>query len=51
MIMGAGTRFQRDRGIDDDPERLLRHYVTANQWSVQPSVARRPCEAGRRSSG
>jgi fumarate reductase flavoprotein subunit len=47
MIMGAGTRFQRDRGIDDDPARLFRHYITANQWTVQPSVARRLCyEAG-----
>lgn len=47
MIMGAGTRFQRERGIEDDAERLYRHYVTANQWVVQPSVARRLCyEAG-----
>jgi fumarate reductase flavoprotein subunit len=43
MIMGAGTRFQRERGIDDDPERLYRHYVTANQWRVQPSLAHRLC--------
>jgi fumarate reductase flavoprotein subunit len=43
MIMGAGTRFQRERGIDDDPELLYRHYLTANQWAVQPSVARRLC--------
>jgi fumarate reductase flavoprotein subunit len=47
MIMGAGTRFQRERGIDDAPELLYRHYTTANQWTVQPSVARRLCyEAG-----
>ena len=47
MIMGAGTRFQRERGIDDNPELLYRHYMTANQWTVQPSVARRLCfEAG-----
>src|ERR1700722_19531797 len=47
MIMGAGTRFQRELGIDDDPELLYRHYITANQWIVQPSVARRLCyEAG-----
>jgi fumarate reductase flavoprotein subunit len=47
MIMGAGTRFQRERGIEDTPELLYRHYTTANQWTVQPSVARRLChEAG-----
>jgi fumarate reductase flavoprotein subunit len=47
MIMGAGTRFQRDRGIEDSSELLYRHYMTANQWTVQPSVARRLCfEAG-----
>jgi succinate dehydrogenase/fumarate reductase flavoprotein subunit len=43
MIMGAGTRFQRARGIEDEPELLYQHYMTANQWSVQPSVARRLC--------
>jgi fumarate reductase flavoprotein subunit len=47
MIMGAGTRFQSERGIEDTPELLYRHYTTANQWTVQPSVARRLCfEAG-----
>ena len=45
--MGAGTRFQRERGIQDDPELLYRYYMTVNQWSVMPSVARRLChEAG-----
>jgi fumarate reductase flavoprotein subunit len=43
MIMGAGTRFQRERGIDDSCELLYRHYITANQWTVQPSVAHRLC--------
>ena len=43
MMMAAGTRFQKERGIDDEPERLFRHYVTANQWLVQPSLARRLC--------
>ncbi len=43
MMMAAGTRFQAERGIDDEPDRLFRHYVTANQWLVQPSLARRLC--------
>ena len=33
MIMGAGTRFQRDRGIEDSAESLFRHYLTLNQWN------------------
>ena len=43
MMMAAGTRFQRERGIEDDPALLYRHYVTSNQWLVQPSVAHRLC--------
>jgi fumarate reductase flavoprotein subunit len=47
VIMGAATRFQRQRGIEDDPESLYQHYMNLNQWMVQPSVARRLCyEAG-----
>ena len=44
MIMGAGSRFQRDRGIADDAEALFRHYMTLNQWKVvhlkKPGVLR-----------
>jgi succinate dehydrogenase/fumarate reductase flavoprotein subunit len=43
MIMGAGTRFQKQRGIDDSPEALYRHYMTLNQWKVQQSVAKTLC--------
>ena len=47
VIMGAATRFQRQRGIGDDPETLYQHYMNLNQWMVQPSIARRLCyEAG-----
>jgi succinate dehydrogenase/fumarate reductase flavoprotein subunit len=41
MIMGAGSRFQRERGIADDAEALFRHYLTLNQWKVDASVVRR----------
>ena len=41
MIMGAGSRFQRQRGITDDPEALFRHYMTLNQWKVDASIVRR----------
>jgi len=41
MIMGAGSRFQRDRGIADDGEALFLHYMTLNQWKVDASIVRR----------
>jgi succinate dehydrogenase/fumarate reductase flavoprotein subunit len=44
MIMGAGTRFQRDKGIEDSPENLFRHYMTLNQWKVDASIVRRLAE-------
>jgi len=47
MVMGAGTRLQRARGVQDDAESLYQEYMWLNQWTVQPSVARRLCyEAG-----
>jgi len=48
ILMGANTRFQRERGVTDDThERLYQLYMAANQWLVQPSVAKRLCyEAG-----
>ena len=41
---GAGTSFQRARGIEDSPENLFRHYLTLNQWKVDASVVRRLAE-------
>jgi len=35
MMMAAGTRFQAERGIDDEPDRLFRHYVTAPATGLQ----------------
>ncbi len=47
MVMGAGTKMQKARGVTDDPEALYLDYMNLNQWLVQPSVARRLCyEAG-----
>lgn len=44
LIMAAGTRFQRERGIDDSPEALLFEYLAFNRWSVETGVARRLTE-------
>lgn len=46
MIMAAGTRFQRERDIEDDSADLYDHYMNINQWAVQPAVARRLCYDG-----
>src|SRR3984957_20347712 len=42
--MAAGTRFQRERGIEDSPEALLHEYLAFNRWSVETGVARRLTE-------
>ncbi|MFA7323668.1 MAG: FAD-dependent oxidoreductase [Candidatus Nanopelagicales bacterium] len=39
-IMGAGTRFQRERGIDDTPEALLDQYLRVNNWRIDAGVAK-----------
>ncbi|HME67092.1 MAG TPA: FAD-dependent oxidoreductase [Streptosporangiaceae bacterium] len=44
LIMAAGTRFQRERGIEDSPEALLHEYLAFNRWSVETAVARRLTE-------
>ncbi len=43
MIMAAGTRFQRERGIADNADALFHDYMAINQWKLQPSVVRRLC--------
>jgi fumarate reductase flavoprotein subunit len=44
VVMGAGTRYQRSKGItDDSPEKFLRHYMDVNNWRIQPTIAHRLC--------
>lgn len=41
----AGTSIQRAAGIvDDTPDIMFDHYMTFNQWLVEPSVVRRLCD-------
>jgi fumarate reductase flavoprotein subunit len=41
----AGTSVQRAAGIvDDGADAMFEHYMTLNQWLVEPSVVRRYCE-------
>ena len=40
----AGTSLQREAGIQDDADAMFEHYMTLNQWLVEPSVVRRYCD-------
>jgi fumarate reductase flavoprotein subunit len=40
----AGTSVQRAAGIVDDADTMFEHYMTLNQWMVEPSVVRRYCD-------
>src|SRR6476469_1690694 len=43
-VMGAGTRYQRALGIEDDHVALFRHYQTLSHWDINVEVVRRLCE-------
>ncbi len=41
----AGTSVQADAGIPDDTaDAMFEHYMTLNQWLVDPAVVRRYCD-------
>ena len=41
----ADTSVQREAGITDDTaDAMFEHYMTLNQWLVEPSVVRRYCD-------
>ncbi len=41
----AGTSVQREAGVPDDTaDAMFEHYMTLNQWLVEPSVVRRYCD-------
>jgi len=40
----AGTSVQQAAGITDDADAMFEHYMTLNQWLVEPSVVRRYCD-------
>jgi flavocytochrome c len=44
LTMGAGTRYQRALGIDDDADSLFHDYMQLNQWKVNSAVVRRLTE-------
>jgi fumarate reductase flavoprotein subunit len=44
QMMGANTRMQKRFGIEDSAEEFYHHYMTLNQWRLDPAVIRRFCE-------
>ena len=41
----AGTSVQEEAGvIGDTPDAMFEHYMTLNQWLVDPAVVRRYCD-------
>ena len=40
----AGTSLQQNAGVDDGPDAMFEHYMTLNQWLVEPSVVRKYCD-------
>ena len=47
LIMGAGTRYQKAHGIDDDGTALFHDYMQLNRWDIEASAVKRFCdEAG-----
>lgn len=44
IIMGAGTRLQREAGIDDDADSLFHDYMALNRWQIDAAVVRRLCD-------
>lgn len=44
LTMGAGTRYQKALGIEDDADSLFHDYMQLNQWQVEAAVVRRLAE-------
>ena len=40
----ANTRIQAEAGITDSADAMFEHYMTLNQWLVEPSVVRTFCD-------
>src|SRR5207253_8256991 len=45
LIPAAGSRFQRDRGVDDTPELMEADIQAKARHSADPAVVRALCEA------
>jgi fumarate reductase flavoprotein subunit len=44
VVYAAGTSVQRAAGIRDSADALFEHYMTFNQWLLEPAIVRRYCD-------
>jgi len=44
VFYAAGTAVQQEAGIEDSADALFDHYLTFNQWAVDPAVVRHLCD-------
>ena len=44
LMMGAGTRYQKALGIEDDADALFHDYMQLNRWNLDTGVVRRFCQ-------
>lgn len=40
----AGTSVQQEVGVEDTADAMFEHYMTLNQWLVDPAVVRKYCD-------
>jgi len=40
----AGTSVQQEVGIEDTADAMFEHYMTLNQWLVDPAIVRKYCD-------
>jgi fumarate reductase flavoprotein subunit len=44
VIYAGGTSVQRAAGVDDSADAMFEHYMTFNQWILEPCLVRRYCD-------
>ena len=46
VVYAAGTRLQREAGIQDSPEAMYQYMMALNQWSIRPALAKVLADGG-----
>ncbi|MET0659737.1 MAG: FAD-dependent oxidoreductase, partial [Steroidobacteraceae bacterium] len=44
VIYAAGTSVQQAAGVQDSADAMFEHYMTFNQWLLEPAIVRRYCD-------
>jgi len=44
VIYAGGTSVQRAAGVQDSADAMFEHYMTFNQWILEPGLVRRYCD-------